>query len=185
MRTQVVVILATDGLPSDIEGYYDDKTKKEFTDALQSLLLLPVWVVVRLCTDEDRIVEFYNDLDQQLELSLEVLDDFSHEGKEICKHNPWLNYALPLHRCREMGYHNRLFDILDERTLQLDELREFVILLFGLEEHFDSIPDPQAEWKVFSSWLSDIVKKQKELWNPITGKLGPWIDIQTLNEVYN
>lgn len=28
--------------------------------------------------------------------------------------NPWLDYALPLHRLRETGYHDRVFDMLDE-----------------------------------------------------------------------
>jgi hypothetical protein len=47
----------------------------EFQTALQSLEGLPVWVVVRLCTNEHQVVEFYNNLDSQLELSLKVIDD--------------------------------------------------------------------------------------------------------------
>jgi Mg-chelatase subunit ChlD len=182
--TQVVVVLATDGLPTDIHGRCDNNTKREFTESLRSLEGLPIWIVIRLCTDEDEVVEFYNDLDQQLELSIEVLDDFSQEAKEVCTHNPWLNYALPLHRCREMGYQNRLFDILDERRLGLDELRDFFILLFGVE-HFDGVPDPQADWKGFLKSISNIVKKEKDEWNPVTRRLGPWVDVKKLDKVYN
>jgi hypothetical protein len=103
--TKVVVVLATDGLPTDIGGTCDTRTKGEFVDALLLLKDLPVWVVIRLSTDEEDVVEFYQ-FDSKLELPLEVLDDFEGEAKEVYEHNKFLNYALPLHRCREMGYHD-------------------------------------------------------------------------------
>jgi Mg-chelatase subunit ChlD len=73
---RVAIILATDGLPTDERGYGGKMIQQRFVEALRGLEGLPVWVVVRLCTDEDEVVEFYNELDGQLELSLEVLDDF-------------------------------------------------------------------------------------------------------------
>lgn len=33
--------------------------------------------MVRLCTDEDRIVEYWNNIDAQLEVDMDVLDDLS------------------------------------------------------------------------------------------------------------
>lgn len=181
--TKVAIVLATDGLPTDSQGRCDSRTKRDFTEALRSLEGLPIWVVVRLCTDEDDVVEFYNDLDAQLELSVEVLDDFTQEAKEVFAMNKWLNYTLPLHRCREMGYHNRLFDLLDERLLSQDELREFLFLIFG-EDNFDGVPDPQANWKGFMKSITDIVGREKKQWNPITKKLNPWIDLKKLDKAY-
>jgi len=67
---------------------------------------LPVWVVIRLCTNEKKVTEFYNQIDEVLEFNLEVLDDYLDEAKEVYKFNKWLNYALPMHRCRELGYHD-------------------------------------------------------------------------------
>ena len=64
---------------------------------------------------------------------MDVLDDFVGEAEEVYEHNKWLNYALPLHRMREMGFHDRVFDMLDERTLTKSELRDFFRLLFGLD----------------------------------------------------
>ena len=50
--TKVALILATDGLPSDAQGLSNAFTQQEFVQALRGLEGLPVWIVVRLCTDE-------------------------------------------------------------------------------------------------------------------------------------
>jgi hypothetical protein len=68
---KVVIVIATDGLPSNSQGQTSNRDKKEFVESLRQLEGLPVWVVVRLCTDDEAVVDFYNDLDTQLELSLE------------------------------------------------------------------------------------------------------------------
>jgi len=178
---KVVIVLATDGLPSDSRGVSSSHTQMEFQNALRSLEGLPIWIVIRLCTDEDQVVEFYNNLDSELELSLEVIDDFTGEAEEIYEHNKWLNYALPLHRIREMGFSHKLFDLLDERPLTKDELLNFFYLIFG---EFDGIPDPQIDWKGFSNHIAAIVKKEKKQWNPIKKKMMPWIDMYQLSKIY-
>ncbi|KAG7368451.1 hypothetical protein IV203_031194 [Nitzschia inconspicua] len=181
---KVVVVLATDGLPSDMSGITSHHTRREFQDALRSLEGLPVWMVIRLCTDEEDVVEFYNNLDSELELSLEVLDDFMGEAEEVYEHNKWLNYALPLHRIREMGFSHKLFDLLDERPLTKDELRDFFHLLFGTAP-FDSVPDPQVNWKGFCDQLSIIVNSEAKQWNIHKKKMTPWIDVKKLSKTYD
>ena len=119
---KVCVVLATDGLPSDSQGYSNQAVLDQFVKDLRTLEGLPIWVVIRLCTDEDNVTEFYNEIDNQVELSLEVLDDFSGEAKEVHAENPWLNYGLPLHRMREWGFHDKLVDLLDERALYPTEV---------------------------------------------------------------
>jgi hypothetical protein len=180
---KVVIVLATDGLPSDLSGVTTDIARRDFVDALRSLEGLPVWVVVRLCTDEREVVEFYNNLDSHVELSLEVLDDFMGEAEEVYQHNMWLTYALPLHRIREMGFSHKLFDLLDERPLDRDELREFFYLLFGAER-FDGVPDPQVDWKGFCDHISTIVNKEQKQWNIHSKKMMPWIDVKKLNKTH-
>lgn len=181
--SKIAIVLATDGLPSDKEGFSKDSAKTELIEALRSLEGLPVWVVVRLCTDDDDVVDFYNQLDGQLELNLEVLDDFSQEALEVTEYNGWLNYALPLHRCREMGYYNRLFDLLDERQLSQDELREFVWLLFG-SENSNKLPDPQVDWKGFLRCIKDMVENEQKQWDPVKKRMAPWVDMKVLDKIY-
>ena len=94
---KVVIVIATDGLPSKNKSSSGTREEQEFVEALRLLEGLPVWVVVQLCTNNEKVVDFYNDLDGQLELSMEVLVDFSGEALEVTEENPWLNYALPLH----------------------------------------------------------------------------------------
>ena len=78
------VIIATDGESSD----------GDIVTAMQPLRLLPVWVVVRLCTDEDRIVDYWNNIDSQLELDMDVLDDLCGEAEEVISVYILLNYMV-------------------------------------------------------------------------------------------
>lgn len=128
-------------------------------------------------------MEYYNELDDQLELSLDVLDDFQAEAMEVYEHNPFLNYTLQLHRCREMGFYHRLFDLLDNQSLSIDELYEFFQLLLG-ENEFDGVPDPQVDWNGFLNDVKRIVEREEYQWNPVTKQLEPWININKLNKIY-
>lgn len=179
---RVAVILATDGLPTDSQGYGGDEITNAFLNSLRALEGLPIWLVIRLCTDETEVTDFYNKLDGMLELSLEVLDDFLGESQEVQRCNPWLNYALPIHRCRELGYHDRLFDLIDERALTKKELRDFCALLFGTD--YSDIPDPLVDWKAFLSYVQDRLIYEQPQWNPLKKKIKPWISLKRLNKIY-
>jgi len=172
---KAVIVLATDGLPTG--------GKVDFQHALRSLEGLPVWVVIRLCTDDDEVVDFYNDIDNDLELSIDVLDDFFAEAKEVYEHNPWLNYALPLHRMRENGFYHKLFDLIDERPLTADELRDFFLLLYGADT-LDGLPDPQIDWPRFMDRIAVVTHAEKPHYNPIKNKMRPWVDIRKLDSKY-
>merc|ERR1739844_260959 len=144
---------------------------------------LPVWLVVRLSTDDEEVVNFYNGLDEELELSMDVLDDFCGEAEEIFEHNKWLNYGLPLHRLREMGFHDRVLDMIDERPLTKGEIRDFCLLLFGVEK-CDGLPDPSIDWDGFMSYVKELLSHEELQWNPLKRKLMPWIDLKKLDKNY-
>jgi len=180
---RAVVVLATDGIPTDAYGGTSPEASQEFIQVLRSLQDFPVWLVIRLCTGEEETCKFYNSLDKELELPLEVLDDHVAEAKEVGKLNGWLNYGLPIHRTRELGYTHRLFDLLDERELNKDEVKEFLELLFGAPA-IAGAPDVHKDWRGFLKVVTRVVKAHKLQWNPKTHKMEPWVNVTKLDKAF-
>merc|ERR1712187_375017 len=180
---RVAIIIATDGLPTDEYGNTNEYERNLFVESLKKLEGLPVWVVIRLCTDEEPVVDFYNNIDSILELSVDVLDDFSGEALEIHGENPWLSYGLVLHRMREMGHHDRLFDLIDERPFSKDEVRDFLALVLG-NDSFDGVQDPSVDWDAFLGTVSRLMEKEKKVYNPIKHHSKPWVSIKKLNRIH-
>lgn len=75
---KVAIILATDGLPTDEYGISGAQSNNDFTAALRSLEGLPVWIVIRLCTDEDKVVDVSLALAYSYQ-SLYPINLFSHK----------------------------------------------------------------------------------------------------------
>lgn len=176
---QVVVVLATDGLPSDNQGRSTQAASTEFTRALQQLVHgLPVSIIVRLMTDEDQVVDYWNNLDGQVETSMDVLDDFEGEAREVQAVNPWLTYGLPLHQAREFGVKHRLLDLIDERAFTPSEIREFLTVLLG----WDDIPEPELDWALFERHVQLHLESVPPVFDPLRKRPGPWIDLRKLRQ---
>jgi hypothetical protein len=111
---RAAIIICTDGESSD----------GDVAAALRPLHALPVWVVIRLCTDEANVVNYWNNVDNQLELELEILDDLCSEAAEVHKINPWFTYGEPLHFVRQFGINIKELDLMDEKQLTADQVRD-------------------------------------------------------------
>jgi hypothetical protein len=179
-RQIVTVVLATQGLPTSEHGD-PNAAAQEFVRALQSFENLPVFVVVRLCTDDENVFDFYNSLDTHVELPFDVLDDFFGESLEIYLRNPWLTYSLPLHRFREMGFRIPVLDAIDERALTRSEVRDLCSLLFATPQ---PLPDPSLNWNAFMHAISSLAARERAQWNPVTRTVTPWINLHDLNRLY-
>jgi len=91
--------------------------------AVSSLLQLPVLVILRLCTEEQTVVDYWNNIDNQLELDIDVIDDQLGDAKQIVAVNGWMTYGEPMHRLREFGTVLKELDLIDESTLSSDQMR--------------------------------------------------------------
>ena len=208
----ISIVIVTDRLPADAEGMEGQDVNFEFLETLKEMQDFPVWIVIRLSTDERRVVDFYASLDRGIailkqlrgeadharveNIRLDVLDDFVSEAAEVAKHNPWLNYALPLHLSRESGITFPAFDAINDRPLDFRELADFVSLLFdchdaasgcsGLQNLDDEpFPDPLEDYQSFRKDVQEMTRRSGDLWNPVKKKMLPWINLRELDRIYS
>merc|ERR1711972_384139 len=129
--------MGTDGLPD---------SRQAFTTELKRVMTtLPVQAVIRLCTDDSNVVQFYNGIEEDIEMPLDVLDDPMGEAEELVSQgNGWFAYTLVLHRIREGGTFLKILDLLDERMLTNMETIIFVQDLLKVPEDQMLSSDPAA-----------------------------------------
>eukprot|EP01043_Picozoa_sp_COSAG02_P037306 COSAG02_NODE_2789_length_8024_cov_8.486183_3_plen_411_part_00 len=82
---KVVLNIATDGLPTSASsGHSTSATRDQLSRLLRQIQLeLPIYLVIRLTTDDDSTIEYYNSIDSEIEVNMEVLDDIEAEAQEI------------------------------------------------------------------------------------------------------
>jgi hypothetical protein len=161
------VVIATDGKPDD-EGAFESAVKR--------LLKLPVWLVFRLCTNDDDVLGYYNELDAQLEADIEVIDDLHGEALEIAQAgNTWLTYGPPMQLAR-FGMQDQIFDLIDETELLPSQIKTFCEALLGCS----SLPEPELDTQAFIASIEEQLALQPNVFDPSSGKVLPWIKTEFL-----
>ena len=128
-------------------------------------------------------MQYWNEIDEDLELDMDVLDDLEGEAAEVNEAQPWLTYGAPLHRLREWGTSNKLFDLLDERPLAQHELPGFAALILG-EAACDGLPHPSLDWAGFLKALDKAQASAKPVWDPARKRAQPWFSCRKLNKAH-
>jgi len=181
-RGQLIFLtIVTDGLPtSSAKGTSTERDREDLVEELRRLAAeLPVQLVVRLCTDEDDVVAFYDKIDEEMELPLDVLDDLKGEAQQLAeKGNDWFVYTPLLHRIREAGTLCKLLDDLDERRFSQFEARRLVQLLS---------PDPAPELssgdvKAFLASAARVASAG-HVFDPLTSQRRPFVDSKKLGRL--
>lgn len=171
---RAVIILCTDGESSD----------GDVVRAMVPLQNLPVWVVVRLCTDDERVCHYWNNIDKQLEVEMDVLDDFQSEAVEVNKVNPWVTYCEPVHRIREFGIRMKEMDLLDETKLSTDQMRAMVATL-TIGGPPSEVPHPEVDWSRFLTFTNTVTQNQPTVYCPIECKQKRYLKTKVLAREYH
>jgi hypothetical protein len=169
---KVAIIIMTDGEASD----------GDLAAAMKPLQQLPVWVVVRLCTDDESVVNYWNGIDEHLEIDMEVLDDMLGESTEIHPENPWLTYSEPFHRMREFGVHLKELDLIDEKLLSPDQVRMVCSVLFDVPPA--DIPHPEAEPDAFIHRIDALNRENPRIYSLKHRRMLPFVDTAQLKRSY-
>jgi len=167
----VFLTIATDGLPtSPWSGDSKPQDQQEFKERLRRICVdLPVQLVIRLCTDDKWTMDFYNQIDKDLELPLDIIDDFVSEAAEFARAgNGWFSYTPLLHRVREAGTLCRLFDALDEAPLAPSQARRFADMLCNKGAALEECSD-----RDFLRKIEHLTHSSPRAFDPLTGKMRP------------
>jgi hypothetical protein len=174
----IFLTIVTDGLPtSPTSGTSTPADKSAMIETLRSLCTtLPLQLVIRLCTDEETTINFYNNVDEEVELPLDILDDMTGEAEEVAqKGNDWFAYTPQLHRVREAGTLSKILDDIDERPLSPGEVQKLTELLCSPQQ-----PLVGLSKKDFLNEVKIIVARTPHVYDARRQSMRPVVDIGRL-----
>ena len=167
---RAVVIITSDG----------ESTDGDVMRALQPLSHLPASLVIRLCTDDEKVTEYWGGL-LSFSFPYDILDDQIRQAEEVYRVNPWLTYAEPLHRVLEFGVPHDVIDHLNTSLLSYHQLRSISHMIYGGPE----MPDPEKDWTAFVNRVNEENRKVPLVWNPVSQHPTDWIDVTALESCYS
>eukprot|EP00462_Mataza_sp_D1_P000597 CAMPEP_0175091004 /NCGR_PEP_ID=MMETSP0086_2-20121207/1665_1 /TAXON_ID=136419 /ORGANISM="Unknown Unknown, Strain D1" /LENGTH=427 /DNA_ID=CAMNT_0016363705 /DNA_START=149 /DNA_END=1433 /DNA_ORIENTATION=+ len=170
-HTPINYNVITDGVPD---------SREQFESALRVLTSkYHTFLTVNLCTDDDSVVDYYNDLDQKLgsELSgMDVLDDLQSEQIEIKKLGTvFFVYTLDIHTARQAGCYSQMADLLDETTLPLHFVNQLCKELTGHKDLMPRINDPE--------YCDFLTRYNKQVFDVSSGSMKPSLDVGKIRNI--
>ena len=76
------IVICTQGIPTDVEGNTGKHVLKEYKETLASFGKMPVKVIFRLCTDDVKVLDMYNNFDNNLD-GIDCIDDYWGEVRFV------------------------------------------------------------------------------------------------------
>ena len=116
---KALLIILTDGASSD----------GDVVAALKQLEGMPIQIIIRVSSDDNVVIEYWNDVNTSIDVNVIVLDEIEHEGVQIEEVNSWLTYGPALHRAREYGAVLPFLDNVDYCQLSQEEIISTVQML--------------------------------------------------------
>lgn len=169
--------IITDGEPNNREGFERElrRCAKDYS----------VFLVINLCTDNENIISYYDDLDVKLgnEMSgIDVIDDLEGEAKQVrgCG-NLFFVYSFNIHLSRMAGCHSVIADQMDEIEFPISYTNKFLKDFFKIEELSIDITDK----KNITSYLQKVRllnQNEDSVYNFLTKSFEKPINISKLSK---
>lgn len=110
---------------------------------------------------------------------LRSIQCFSHlQAKEVHAKNGWLTYCLEIQQLREFGAAQKEFDLLDETTLSLEQVKTMCMLIFGGQS--SAWPQPEADWNGFKMAVEAGLSSCNQVWCPDRKKMRSWVSLSEI-----
>ena len=153
-----------------------ESTDGNLVDVLKPLEGMPLQIIIRMCTDQRSVLEYWHNINAQLDLDIHVLDHCDVEAVEVMENNNWLTYAEPLHRMREFGIMVPALNYLNYRQLTRTEIKSVLELLGGTDSRL--LPNPETDWPAFVEAAKILSQSLPMVHCPVRNEPQPWIDIE-------
>lgn len=101
------IVLYTDGESSD----------GDITQIIKRIQEYNTSITIRLCTNDSNVVTYWENIDKQLEVKLDIIEGYLEEKLAVNRVNPKLDYTIGIHKLRQFGLISNDFDRLDEAKL--------------------------------------------------------------------
>lgn len=163
--------IITDGEPND---------KLSFERQIRQLCQrFQIFLVINLCTDNDDIINYYNDLDTTIgnELSgMDVLDDLESEANEVWQvGNRFITYSLEIHICRMAGCFSVISDWMDEIQLDVHYVDKLIREITGTTERLD-ITRYQTSSNEYFAYIDSLNNRHPPVYDIRTKQFTPIIN---------
>jgi hypothetical protein len=130
-----------------------------------------IFLVINLCTDDEDIIDYYNNLDKTIgnELSgMDVIDDLETEQIEVIENgNTFITYSNDIHICRMAGCYSVISDLLDEEPLNLFYMNKLCKELVGSPKDLPHWEDRVGYIQKLESLNKKVYNLQKERFMPL------------------
>ena len=164
--------IVTDGQPND---------KRLFENELRYLANnFSIFLTINLCTDNDSIIEYYNDLDVKIGSELggmDVIDDLQGEQLEVIKAgNTFITYSYDIHVSRMAGCHSVVADELDEHVLSVFHANKLVKELLGC-------PQELPHWTDRENYIKKVTQLNTKVYDLYNRSYQDLINTSKLNNM--
>lgn len=122
-----LILIITDGIPTDKDGRYTESSIQEFIGVLRNRDCEKFKIVILLCTDDDAVVSIYNDIDSMID-GISVIDDYETE-KRKCEsiQRDGFMYTEDMHTFRTlMSGISDSFDKMNEMRIFCDKYGNYI-----------------------------------------------------------